>query len=491
MGKRDKKIKKFLVPLVALMVFAGMIPATAHTVNAEEDCYLCVGRMMFAENGNQTGVPVTGVSFDRDTSTLTLKGTSIKGTAHTVGGETVNCGILYNGAEPLTIKIIGANKVTTGEANEGWNSGIMSYRGYNEGIKGISTGAIEVRGDSASSSKLSINTGRGGTKNCGISAGDLKIKRVTLDSTANSAATVSEGIDARCDCEITDNSAVKAGGSGAPNSAGIAVYKDNDANELTIEAYCSLTAIGKALPGGSGYGVRNEADFNMEGGILIASGSRKALWNRPVSADGRLKIKGGANASSAVLKKASSYNYGDKYIKINSLLNPELKISKQSYRKIYGNSAFKLGVTADSPVKYKSNNSSVAAVGRSGKVTVKGAGKAIITAVAVENEYYYSTSNKLSVTVVPSKAVISSVKAGQKKMTVKMKKKASAYGGSKFQIQYRAKGKSKWKTVKTSRQKTVIKNLKKNKSYQIRARAYKSNYYGVWSKKKTSGKIKR
>ena len=63
-----------------------------------------------------------------------------------------------------------------------------------------------------------------------------------------------------------------------------------------------------------------------------------------------------------------------------------------------------------------------------------------------------------------------------------------------YQIRYRAKGTSKWKTRKTRKQTLTIKKLKKGKKYQVGIRACKTvgktTYYGAWSKTKTTGKIK-
>ena len=70
----------------------------------------------------------------------------------------------------------------------------------------------------------------------------------------------------------------------------------------------------------------------------------------------------------------------------------------------------------------------------------------------------------------------------------------SAYGGTIFQIQYRVKGTSAWKSVKSSKQSVVIKNLKKGKKYQVRAGALSTfgtnTYAGAWSAVKTV-KIKK
>ena len=62
--------------------------------------------------------------------------------------------------------------------------------------------------------------------------------------------------------------------------------------------------------------------------------------------------------------------------------------------------------------------------------------------------------------IVPKKPVIAKAKAGKKKLTVKAKTKVSKTGGTRYQIQYRVKGTSKWKTKKTKKQKLTIKKKK-------------------------------
>ena len=79
-------------------------------------------------------------------------------------------------------------------------------------------------------------------------------------------------------------------------------------------------------------------------------------------------------------------------------------------------------------------------------------------------------------------------------MTVTAKTKAAATGGKEYQIRYRVKGTSKWKSLKTSKQSVTIKSLKEGKKYQVQIRACAKvggkMYYGKWSKVTTSAKIK-
>ena len=92
----------------------------------------------------------------------------------------------------------------------------------------------------------------------------------------------------------------------------------------------------------------------------------------------------------------------------------------------------------------------------------------------------------------PAKPVIKSLKAGKGRLTVKLKGKKPTDVTS-YKVQYRIKGKKKWKTktFKASGTKLVIKKLKKGKKYQVRIRAVKHNgLVSKYSKTKTGKKIK-
>ena len=144
----------------------------------------------------------------------------------------------------------------------------------------------------------------------------------------------------------------------------------------------------------------------------------------------------------------------------------------------------KLTVKAGSMTITAANYTAVVTGKKVGTAKVKVKGKGSCTGV----------SKTATFRILPKKAVIKKVKAGKKKMTVTLKTKVAKTGGKKYQIQYRIKGKKKWKAVTITGTKKVIKKLKKGKKYQIRARAFSKisgkAYYGKWSKVKVSGKIK-
>ena len=107
------------------------------------------------------------------------------------------------------------------------------------------------------------------------------------------------------------------------------------------------------------------------------------------------------------------------------------------------------------------------------------------------SEGYYS----FSLTYTPSvKPAIAKTKAKKKAIKISMSKTAASYGGSKFQIQYKKKGASSWKSITTKSKTATIKHLKKGKKYKFRVRVVKTyrgeKYYSKWSKIKTSSKVK-
>lgn len=89
---------------------------------------------------------------------------------------------------------------------------------------------------------------------------------------------------------------------------------------------------------------------------------------------------------------------------INEITITHLKsqtISAKSYTKVYGSGAFNLNARAKTKLSYKSSNNSVASVSSSGKVTLKGVGKATITITAALSTTYKPATKNITVTVLP------------------------------------------------------------------------------------------
>ncbi|MCR5665345.1 MAG: fibronectin type III domain-containing protein [Eubacterium sp.] len=136
----------------------------------------------------------------------------------------------------------------------------------------------------------------------------------------------------------------------------------------------------------------------------------------------------------------------------------------------YGSKTLKKGT--DYKVSYTSNK-------KIGTATVKVTGR---------NDYSGTITKTFK--IVPGKASIKKAKTAKKKITLTMK---SLKGGVSYQIKYKKKGSSNWKTLTVSKTKKTIKKLKSDKKYVFKVRAYKKvsgkKYYGAWSKTVTK-KIK-
>ena len=101
--------------------------------------------------------------------------------------------------------------------------------------------------------------------------------------------------------------------------------------------------------------------------------------------------------------------------------------------------------------------------------------------------------------ILPAKAVINSLKAGDGKLTINIKDQKKS-GVTKYYINYKVKGASKWQTkeVKAGKTSYTLTNLKKGKKYVVKVRAYLFgevdnmglDLYGAYSKTKTSAAIK-
>jgi urease beta subunit len=164
-----------------------------------------------------------------------------------------------------------------------------------------------------------------------------------------------------------------------------------------------------------------------------------------------------------------------------------------TYKKKYSSSSFKLNAKAKTAVTYVSSNKKVAVVNKStGKVKIKGCGKAVIT-ITAKGKNYKTATKKVTIRVVPNKTSITKLKSTSKsKINITYKKKTGATG---YEVVYSTSktfkaAKTKTKLIKgKSKNKAVIKGLKAGKKYYVKVRAYKTidgkKYYSSYSKVKT------
>jgi hypothetical protein len=207
-------------------------------------------------------------------------------------------------------------------------------------------------------------------------------------------------------------------------------------------------------------------------------------------ADGTVKIRATAKDGTAV--------YGEKQISVSGQViipNPVIKYALGG-----------ASVKAIADKAYTGKQIKPAPVVTHSKVTLKNGthytithknntniGKASITLTA---KAPHTGSKTITYKIVPTKTSITKATVGKKQVKVTWKKVAAKQKVTKYQIHYRVKGTTAWKTktVAAKNSSLVIKSLKKGKVYQIQVRSYKTvskvNYYSAWSAVKTSGKIK-
>jgi hypothetical protein len=124
-------------------------------------------------------------------------------------------------------------------------------------------------------------------------------------------------------------------------------------------------------------------------------------------------------------------------------------------------------------------------------------GIAKVTATAKTDDTEYTGSHEMEFMISPAKAVIKSLADGKNSLTITVKdQKASGVKG--YEVSYRIKGSSAWKTknFKATSNKLVLKNLKKGKIYQVKVRATEGYHKdidedncGAYSAVRTSSKI--
>ena len=137
---------------------------------------------------------------------------------------------------------------------------------------------------------------------------------------------------------------------------------------------------------------------------------------------------------------------------------------------------------------YVSSDTSVATVSANGTVTPVGCGRTVITITTTGNKAYNPATATVTVTVKPTKGIISSLKSTAKgKLTVGYKKQSP--NADYYQIRYGRAGDYTTKTIKNTSARTgksTIKGLQSGKKYFIKVRGVKvledgTRLYGAWS----------
>lgn len=174
---------------------------------------------------------------------------------------------------------------------------------------------------------------------------------------------------------------------------------------------------------------------------------------------------------------------------------PYQKIVTKNYEKVYGDIAFKVKASltsGDGSLSFQSSNPNVATVSLDGKVTIKGAGEAIITITAGETSNYKKTSVKSNILVRPKANNIISLKNTNPKQMIVIWEKSSYVTG--YRLVYSENSNFtnlKSFTYKTNKTGTrTVNDLKKGQKYYVKICTYVTGadgtkYYSAWSSTKS------
>ncbi|MBQ4529180.1 MAG: leucine-rich repeat protein [Lachnospiraceae bacterium] len=285
------------------------------------------------------------------------------------------------------------------------------------------------------------------------------------------------GMEAFSECESLDNVII-------PNSVtsiGESAFS-GCSNLKTMELPISVTEIGNGTFSGCSslsnivipFSVINIGAFAFDGcsslGSIRISGNVSNIgWYAFHNCDVMLFCVRDSYAEAYARENSIAYQYWDGIL--------TQTITAQNVTKTYGSKAFSLKAETNGNGKltYTTSNKKVVTVSHSGKVTIKGYGKATITIKAAATAGYKAATKKVTITVKPKKAVISSVKSlKEKSITIKWKKDTKASG---YILQYSTdkRFKKNVKKVTISSNKTIskeISKLKAGKTYYVRVCSY-------------------
>lgn len=146
-------------------------------------------------------------------------------------------------------------------------------------------------------------------------------------------------------------------------------------------------------------------------------------------------------------------------------------------------------IESDGKVSLKSSNTKVVKISGT-KVIPVNPGKANITITVTDGTRYAAASKTVTITVIPAKTSLRSVKSKTAKQATVTWKKIKSISG--YQISYSQNSsmkKAKTLTVKGSATRATLKELVSKKKYYVRIRTYKvvsgKKYYSKWSSKKS------
>ncbi len=221
--------------------------------------------------------------------------------------------------------------------------------------------------------------------------------------------------------------------------------------------------------------------------VVIKDGDRQLVNGKDYVIDCTNNVEVG-NATAIVKGKG---NYSGTLKKQFRIQPAPQKINANSFSKAIKSKKFNLNATTDGDGKltYRSSAPKVAAIDKSGNIKVKSYGKSTITIQAAASKNYKSSRKKITIKVVPKRAVIKRATAiqGRKvKLTWKVDSSVSGYHMYLSTDKNFKKDTIEKRYSKKNSGKKLLGTLEKRKTYYIKIRAYKKLkgkvYYGAWSK---------
>ena len=195
-----------------------------------------------------------------------------------------------------------------------------------------------------------------------------------------------------------------------------------------------------------------------------------------VDKNGKVTIKGAGTATITITAAANAnYKAATRTVTIKVAKASQTISAAGTISKKYGDKAFSLGAKAKTGLSYKSSNTKVAVVDKTGKVTIKGAGTVKITVTAAANTNYNNATKPITLKVAKAAPVLSTKVSSKNVSYNALKKNAQAFTlgasvNSKGTLTYaKAAGSSAFTVNKTNGKITVKKGLKKG-TYKIKVK---------------------
>ena len=273
-------------------------------------------------------------------------------------------------------------------------------------------------------------------------------------------------------------------------TASVIVYgKGNYTGSLTK----TFRIIGKDISSVSG--TLSQSSYKYDGlekkpAVTLYDGTKKLT----AGIDYTVSYRNNRNAGTGEVIVTGKGNYGGTKTLTFRIIGKEQKVTSR-YSKYYRtpeSDSFNLNADHDGDgyLVYSSSDTSVAEVSSTGRVTVKGTGRAVITVSTAGTVRYEPASKRITIDVRPVTPAVKAVSAAKGKVKVTITK---VEGATKYQVKYGRNGKYKNRYI-THRDNeyvrivSTIKNLP-SKTHYIKVRAYKTlddgtKIWGKWVTKK-------